>query len=329
MTKNKQSVAVGVFETRREADQAVEQLRQAGFRADQIGVAARNADASTKTTGTKSTSDSSEAENVGTGATAGALAGAGIGGLIGLGVLAGVVPVIGPAIAAGTLGVILSNAAGGAAIAGLSGALIGWGMSNEDATYYEGEMKAGRYVVTVHADGRIDEAWRIMHQYGAFNRQYPRAGAATSTSGSTATSAHRMTGEATRETAGERTMKLHEEQLHARKQPVETGEVRVRKDVVTEHQTIDVPVQREEVVIERRPASGTASSSDIQPGQEVRIPVKEEQVRVEKETVTKEEVHVGKRQVQDTKRVSGDVRKEEVKVEQKGNVDVRDKNKKS
>src|SRR5947209_12601138 len=145
MTKSKQNVAAGVFESRADADRAVEELQRAGFRRDQIGVAARNADGSTKSTGT----NENEAGNAGTGLAAGAAAGAGIGGLIGLGVLAGVVPVIGPAIAAGTLGVILSNAAGGAAVVGLTGALIGWGMTKEDASYYESEMKAGRYLVTV------------------------------------------------------------------------------------------------------------------------------------------------------------------------------------
>ncbi len=46
------------------------------------------------------------------------------------------------------------------------------------------------------------------------------------------------------------TIQLKEERLRAEKQPVETGEVRVRKEVRTETQHIDVPVQREEVVIE-------------------------------------------------------------------------------
>jgi len=77
------------------------------------------------------------------------------------------------------------------------------------------------------------------------------------------------------------------------------------------------------VVVERRPASGTVSASDLRPGEEVRIPVKEEQVRVEKDVVVKEEVHVGKRKVQEQEQVSGDVRKEQVKVEQKGHVEVR------
>jgi len=314
MTKSKQKVAAGVFETRAEADRAVEELQRAGFRRDQIGVAARNADGSVKDTASHG---DAEMENAGTGLAAGAAAGAGIGGLIGLGVLAGVVPVIGPAIAAGTLGVILSNAAGGAAIAGLTGALIGWGMTKEDAAYYETEMKAGRYLVTVHTDDRFDEAWRILHLHGAYNRQTPRA-ATTSTSGRTSTSSR---------TSNEETMKLHEEQLHVQKQPVNTGEVRVRKEVVTDHKTIDVPVQREEVVIERQRTSGRASSSDIKPGEEIRIPVKEEQVRVSKEAVVKEEVRVGKRQVQDTEHVSGDVRREQVKVEQTGKVDVRDSDK--
>ena len=56
------------------------------------------------------------------GAVTGVVAGAGAGALIGLGVLAGVIPVVGPVIAGGTLAVILANAAGAAAIAGLVGA---------------------------------------------------------------------------------------------------------------------------------------------------------------------------------------------------------------
>jgi uncharacterized protein (TIGR02271 family) len=99
--------------------------------------------------------------------------------------------------------------------------------------------------------------------------------------------------------------------------------VHVRKEVTTEHKNLEVPVTREEVVIERRPAAGRASSSDIRAGEEVRIPVKEEQVHVEKTPVVKEEVTVGKRTVQDTEKVSGTVRKEELRVEEEGDVKVR------
>jgi uncharacterized protein (TIGR02271 family) len=128
-------------------------------------------------------------------------------------------------------------------------------------------------------------------------------------------------------TEGGQTMQVREEKLHAHKQPVEAGEVRLRKDVVTEHRTMDVPVQREEVVIERRPSGQPAAGADIRPGEEVRIPVKEEQVRVEKQPVVKEEVHAGKRKVQDTEQVSGTVRKEQVHVEREGKVDVTDESK--
>ena len=71
-----------------------------------------------------------------------------------------------------------------------------------------------------------------------------------------------------------------------------------------------------------RAAQGIASG-DLRAGEQIRIPVSEEQVRVSKDTVVTEEVKVGKRVVQDTERVSGQVRKEEIKVEQTGNVDVK------
>jgi uncharacterized protein (TIGR02271 family) len=119
-------------------------------------------------------------------------------------------------------------------------------------------------------------------------------------------------------------MQVREEELRTRKQPVQTGEVRVRKEVVTENKTLEVPVQREEVVIERHPVAGRASSGDIRPGEQMRIPVKEEQVHVTKEAVVKEEVKVGKRQVQGIEHVGGTVRKEQVRVEREGDVQVRD-----
>ena len=57
------------------------------------------------------------------------------------------------------------------------------------------------------------------------------------------------------------------------KTPVQAGEVRIGKRVVSERQTIDVPVEREEVVIERRPASGRAAEGDIRE-EEVVVPVR-------------------------------------------------------
>jgi uncharacterized protein (TIGR02271 family) len=124
--------------------------------------------------------------------------------------------------------------------------------------------------------------------------------------------------------AEDQTIELREERLRVDKQPVETGEVTLRKEVVTEHQTVDVPVTREEVVIERHPvAGGPAATSEVGAGDEVRIPVREEQVRVEKQAVVKEEVSLGKGKVTDTRTVDEDVRREELRVDKTGKVDVR------
>ena len=110
-------------------------------------------------------------------------------------------------------------------------------------------------------------------------------------------------------------IQVREEELQAHKRRVETGAVRVRKEVVTEHRTIEVPVQREEMVIERRVPTG-------EPIEEIRIPVREEEVTVEKRPVVTEEVTVGKRVVQGVERVGGEVPREEILVEREGDVDI-------
>lgn len=160
------STVVGVFYERHEADRAIDDLVKAGFRNDQIGVITRDAQGKTDVK-----QEGEDETHAATGAVTGAVAGAGVGGLVGLGVLAGVIPVIGPAIAAGTLATILTNAAGGAAVAGLGGALIGWGIPEEHAKYYDGELQAGRIVVTVHADDRCDIARTILESHGGYNHE--------------------------------------------------------------------------------------------------------------------------------------------------------------
>jgi len=320
MSTAKRTVAVGVFEDRQQAQRAVDELRRAGFRDDQIGVAAREGEG---VRGANTIGETgSKAEE---GALTGALAGAGVGGLWGIGIAAGLLPAIGPVILGGTLAAILASAATGAAVATIVGALVGMGIPEEEAHYYEGEFKSGRTIVTVRADNRYDEAMTIIRRFHGFDMSSRRETVATSTT--TGTAAQRTTTGAasgfTGTQTGGQTVRLHEEQLNVHKQPVQTGEVRVHKEVITEHKTLEVPVQREEVVIERRPVCGTASSSEIHAGEEIRIPVKEEQVHVEKQAVCKEEVTIGKRQVQDTEQVHGTVRKEQVKVEKEGDVNVR------
>ena len=305
---------VGVFTDRAEARKATHALKEAGFREDQIGIA--SAKRHTDAHGAGSEDDDDDDNYAGEGAIAGAATGAGIGALWGLGILAGILPAIGPAIAGGTLAVLLSSAAAGAAAAGLAGALIGMGLSREEAEFYEGELKSGRTIVTVNAGARRDEAMRILRQFGAYDM-----------SNKAAMSQHESTAYATGTGMGAgQTVQAHEEKLRVSKTPVEIGDVTVRKEVHTEHKTLDVPVSHEEVVVERRPASGKpVSASNLQAGQEVRIPVREEEVNVEKETVATEEVSVGKRRVQDTKHVDETLRKEEIKVDTTGDAKVRNR----
>jgi uncharacterized protein (TIGR02271 family) len=313
MAATKQKTIAAAFTNRDDAQRATRALRDAGFNEDQIGVASSRG----RTDGDDLT-DADEESYAAEGAVAGVATGAGLGALWGLGILAGILPAIGPAIAGGTLAVLLSSAAAGAAAAGLAGALIGMGMSKEEAEYYEGEMKAGRTIVTVNAGARQDEALRILRQFGGYSMG-ERTGASetrTTASSTAASTTHAGRGD---------TIQAREEQLRVSKTPVEKGEVKVRKEVHTEHKTVDVPVTREEVVIERHPVSGQAvSAGDIGAGQEIRIPVREEEVNIEKQAVVKEEVSVGKRRVTDKERVDETLRKEEIKIDTEGDVNVRD-----
>jgi hypothetical protein len=94
----------------------------------------------------------------GTKAPEGAVAGAGAGGVLGgtLGLLAGVgalaIPGVGPFIAAGPIMAALSGAAVGAAVGGLGGTLIGLGIPEVQAKQYEGKIKGGNILLSVHSE---------------------------------------------------------------------------------------------------------------------------------------------------------------------------------
>jgi len=376
---------VGVFADHQQAQRAVNELKRMGFTEDHIGVARRDSDEDRGRLTTPT--DAGDETYAGEGTAAGLATGAGVGALWGLGILAGVLPAVGPAIAGGTLAAILSSAAAGAVAAGLGGALIGLGLSKEEADYYNTEFEAGRTVVTVTAVGREQEAEAILREYGGYDisregssdegvtgmagegRVGQRwtgsetigsgmAGAGTAPAstanatpnawmageGTTTAGTHRgMRSESESTTMGSESAACHttgstgsmrndeaqrmtayEEQLAVDKQSVDKGDVNLRKEVHTEHKTLEVPVQREEVVIERRAPSGESSGS-VEGHQEIRIPVREEQVNVQKVSVAKEDVVVGKRTVHDTQRVAADLRKEEIKVDADPDVPVRDR----
>ena len=115
--------------------------------------------------------------------------------------------------------------------------------------------------------------------------------------------------------AYDRSIQLREERLNVGKERVQTGEASVRKEVTTEHRTVDVPLQREELVIERHAVSGTSAKGSIGDGETIRIPLSEERATVGKETFVTEEVNIGKKSTTENKTVEGDVRKETLKVD--------------
>lgn len=128
-----------------------------------------------------------------------------------------------------------------------------------------------------------------------------------------------------RSDGGAQTVQLREEELSARKESREAGQVSLDKDVVTEHRSIDVPVKREEVYVERHPVDRRPSNEPIGAGErDITVTAHEEQVDVQKRPVVYEEVEVGKRTAQDTQRVEGEVRREEVRIDRDGDVNIAD-----
>lgn len=159
---------VRAFATRSAAENAVHELQRAGYTDSQISLVGKDSDGNTvKEDGAGNDIPTKRATD---GAMAGAAAGAAGGALYTLGIMSGVVPVIGPIVALGALGTMLLNAAGTAAAIGIAGALAGWGLSEADSQYYEGEVKAGRYLVLVDDDGKSEHAHRVFTQHGGYDR---------------------------------------------------------------------------------------------------------------------------------------------------------------
>ena len=181
------------------------------------------------------------------------------------------------------------------------------GIPEQQASYFNSELGRGGVLITVHAGPeRVTKALSILQQNGA-------------DVGSAAAEWHR-TGSGTQGVTGPR-IQLLGEILRVHKERVSRGEVRLRKEIVTEKQNIEVPVTREELVVERVPGESREVGAQVGSGQkEVRVPLTEERVQVEKKPVVNEEVRVGKRQVQDTKRISDDVRHEELRTETEGDI---------
>jgi uncharacterized protein (TIGR02271 family) len=215
------------------------------------------------------------------------------------------------------LAAILSSAAAGAATAGLAGTLIGLGIPEDEANYYDQEFRAGRVLVTVQAGGRLSEVQAILRDNGGRDMRGDFERTAAPRAGSSYADVRPDS------TEGRRTLEAREEEVRVRKRPVKAGEAEVYKEVTTEHRTVDVPVKKEELVIERHAVGRHPASGPVGGEERVRVPLTDEQVEVEKKPVVTERVSVGKRTTEEDERVDTTVRKENIKVDKRGRSDTR------
>jgi hypothetical protein len=163
--------AVGVFARRRDAEEALHELKKSGFDMNRVSVVVQDAD------GEKNIAGAEVKERVGDksdeGATVGAVSGGALGGLtgllVGLGTLA--IPGIGPIMLAGATATALATTLAGVgigAVAGsLLGGLIGLGIPEERAKVYNDRVQRGQYLVILDGtDAEIAEAQKILHTSG-------------------------------------------------------------------------------------------------------------------------------------------------------------------
>jgi hypothetical protein len=160
----KNTAAFGIYKSRSEAENAVDTLQQAGFRSDDISVLMPDQQSSEEFAHEKNTK---APEGTTTGGIVGGALGGTLGLLAGIGALA--IPGLGPFIAAGPIMGALGGLGAGGAIGGLVGALVGMGMPEYEAKRYEGHVKEGGILLSVHCD---DSDWtgrakRILEQTGA------------------------------------------------------------------------------------------------------------------------------------------------------------------
>ncbi len=280
MAMTEESMVIGVFRDHTLAEKAMDELRHAGFRSDQINLLGH-------TSGNA---------------------------------LGGIMSIFSPK----------STTANTTAAA--PNELASSGIAQEDIPFYQRELEAGHFVVTVQPYGHQKEARDILYQHGAYD----------------------ASADTTRMGGGSRIVPIREERLDVSKQVVQTGEVIIHKRVITENKTFTIPVRREEVIIERLPSRGGAGSATntapnrddalfenqsnvgqnatsiidgsemLRNGGTIRILVREEQVTLNKQVVVVEEVTVRKQQVQEMQEISDTVKHEEVRVEHTGDIIIHD-----
>ncbi|HMB96184.1 MAG TPA: hypothetical protein VKK61_09115 [Tepidisphaeraceae bacterium] len=156
---------VAIFDDRFDAERALHDLENAGFKEDQIGMVLRGSDA---------VEGGMITDAVGAKDARGAIKGAATGAVVG-GILAAAaaifMPGVGPVIAAGILSSFLGGAAAGAGVGGILGAMTGLGVSEDEARYYELAFQSGKAIIAVKPGERWGEATDILRLHGGYNLQ--------------------------------------------------------------------------------------------------------------------------------------------------------------
>ena len=147
-----------------QASQIVDSLKAAGFTSDDISVLMPER---SDTKNFAVDNETKAPEGAATGAGTGAVLGGGLGWLAGIGALA--IPGFGPLIAAGPIMAALTGAAVGGTLGGITGALIGMGIPEYEAKRYEGKLKGGHVLLSVHSEDstETDRAKAILEAAGA------------------------------------------------------------------------------------------------------------------------------------------------------------------
>ena len=163
--------AVGVFTSRKDAESALQDLKNSNFTMEQVSVIARDSEQSEDIAGVEVKEN--EGNKADEGATTGAVTGGALGGitglLVGLGMLA--IPGVGPIMLAGAqataIATTLAGGAIGAATGGLAGALVGLGIPEERAKVYNDRVSKGSYLVIVKGtEAEINHAQEILSDRG-------------------------------------------------------------------------------------------------------------------------------------------------------------------
>ena len=211
-----------------------------------------------------------------------------------------------------------------------------YGLDNvEDTTRYgegAGNQDAGEELSTLDRHEAAGGNTAAGAGVGAAGAGVGAAGAGAGVAGANADQAGATerevanTDAANREAAGNNEGEIirSEERLNVQKDKVQTGEARLRKYVVTDTETVEVPVTREEVRVERTPISeeevANLKGNIDEAGQEASVTLSEERVSVNKETVPVEKVSLNKEQITETERHTEELRKEQIDSDLDGDV---------